>query len=251
MIRGYDKKEEKYILAGTNNSNYIRVKSDNKNIICPSCDGNLIFVNADKRIKHFRHKTERDCNFEPETNRHLEMKKIMQDKLNLDDSCLEVPLDFGTPDLLDNKRKVAIEVQHSSLYHADFMERTRNYNKEGYYPLWIFDWKLISNYIYENKKLHSKIRLPEFLKKAHKLYYGRIYCLKDDELYPLHFAPLQRWVKEFKQYGGYWKYYKRRKVLMRGKEIINYSVLRTENNKMNIARFYDKKFWGDEDEFKD
>lgn len=257
MIKAYDLKNDKYSLSTEDDVSNLRNLSDNDFLVCPSCKDKVIFVNAKKRIKHFRHEVESDCNFEPETNRHLNMKRIILDKLELDKNCLEVPLGFGTPDILIEKDKIAIEVQHSPLSYEKFIERTENYNENDYYPLWIFDISLIDKYITGEPTNSGDdiIRLPEFLKKAHQLYYGRVYVMEGDKIVPIHFSSLKSWKEEYINYRtnesfrGYYYYLKKERAVRIGGYIYSFNILKTDNNDINIARFYDKKFWGDKDEF--
>lgn len=223
---------------------------------CPECKQEVIFVNATFKIKHFRHKVENNCDPEPETEKHLEMKKFMMENLGWDKNNLEVGLGFARPDLY--KDSIAIEVQHSPLTYYKFMERTKNYADNNIYVLWIFDEVLIGDLI------------SQFIKKAHEIYFGRIYVYKEGKIYPLHLSPVQRYVEEFERkvytdfeewknngfeseyetVGGYWKTLKNTKEKIWGNSINNIkTILKTENNwrdnNFKIARFTDKKFWGD------
>lgn len=252
MLRALHKRRRKHLFSYRGPYQHkLRKYSDDKELICPYCREKVIFVDATERIKHFRHEAESDCAFEPETPRHIEMKQIILDKLNLDIDSLEVPLGFGVPDILDKENRIAIEVQHSALSKEKFIERTQNYTKRNIYPLWIFDEKLVNKYIKIEQHNHTLIRVPSFLKKAHQLYFGRIYTLPTNinDIYPVHFKPIKRWMREYENdytgdiHGGYYKYYKKIKEFILGDPIYNLDFLKVENNGAKIARFYDKKFW--------
>jgi hypothetical protein len=117
--------------------------------------------------------------------------------------------------------------------------------------LWIFDKCILSELISES------------IKKAHELYFGRIYIF-DNGLFPVHAQSTKTYVEEYDKliwqddysgepqyetFGGYWRYNKKKKEYIYGDEIKNYYIIQTENtwkeNNFKIARFTDKKFWGD------
>jgi competence CoiA-like predicted nuclease len=45
--------------------------------ICRFCGQPMVFVDAQLKIKHFRHKTESLCDFEPETEEHEQYKELV------------------------------------------------------------------------------------------------------------------------------------------------------------------------------
>lgn len=223
--------------------------SNKDKFICPACKKRVVFVNPETNIiKHFRHYKKSDCDTEPETINHLNIKKFMLSKLNLTKENLEYPLGFARPDIYIPNERIAIEVQNSSLTLKKFKERTENYTKNNIYVLWIFDYRLMNR----NKP-------PAFIKEAHKIYLGRIYvyvpgCEEfESHIKPVHFSSAGRIVEipEFDENGriisfdGYYKYYKREKNLSAGDWIKDFSILKIINpyNNLKIARFYDKRFW--------
>jgi len=208
--------------------------------ICPYCNNEVIFVDGDYIIKHFRHKIESNCEHEPETQIHLEMKEFIQKIFNLSDNEIEYTklLQYGfKPDGFIEKDNIALEVQHSIISEKDFILRTKKYSDKGYHVLWIFDKEIVT----EN--------IPAMIKKAHEIYYGRVYVYnsKDKSIYPIHLIPCKRWIKEFNGYGGYYKYYKSKKGLKIGNKIKNFQLKKSHNNwKDNnylLVNFYDKAFW--------
>ncbi len=218
---------------------------DKESFICPYCDRRLIFVDGDQVIKHFRHRTENNCEHEPETQIHLEMKEFIQKIFNLSDDEIEYTklLHYGfKPDGFIEKDNIALEVQHSIISEKDFILRTKKYSDSDIHVLWIFD----KNIIAEN--------IPAMIKKAHEIYYGRIYVYdnKNKSMYPIHLTPTKRWVKPFKSYGGYYKYYKSKRGLKIGEEIKTFQLKKSHNtwkdNNYLLANFYDKQFWNGDEE---
>jgi len=244
MITAINKKDNKRIFSYKIES--LKYILENKNNFkCPNCNSELIFVNCTKKIKHFRHKISSDCEWERETEEHINMKRFFIDKLKLNPSEVEVNLKFAIPDIYLKDKRIAIEVQHSSISEEKFLERTKRYTENNIYSLWIFHPKLL------------KENVPKFIRKAHELYYGRIYVLFEDKLIPIHFEPKERWINEsgfynsdayYESYGGYYKTYKIKKEFNLGEPIENIENFQLSRNtwKQNnymISKFWDKKFW--------
>lgn len=231
-----------------NDPDGIRVSADNVlfngSFTCPECNGEVLFVNGLKKIKHFRHLVKSNCGWEPETERHIEMKQFCKKFFKLEDDNLEVGLGFARPDLYDEVKRIAIEVQHSNLTLEKFLERTENYTKNNIAVLWIFDCKLV------------KENINAMLKKAHELYFGRIYIYWDGYIKPIHFSPKGRYVTTYdtdsdtpynERYGSYYKIYKNKKTLSAGSIIVNPNLNIQRNtwkdNNYLIAKFNDVPFW--------
>ncbi len=222
------------------------IYNENKeSFICPYCDGGLIFVDGYHVIKHFRHRIENNCEHEPETQIHLEMKEFIQKVFELSDDEIEYTklLHYGfKPDGFIEKDNIALEVQHSIISEDDFILRTQKYSSKGIHVLWIFDKNIITN------------NIPAMIKKAHEIYYGRVYVYdnKNKSIYPIHLIPTKRWVKSFKSHGGYYKYYKIKRGLKIGEEIKNFQLKKSHNNwKDNnylLINFHDPIFWNKNEE---
>jgi len=203
---------------------YIGEIDKNKEYICPHCKEKVIFVDAIFKIKHFRHYSFSNCETEPETEKHLEMKQFLIDKLKLNPNQIEVDLGFAKPDLFLEEEKITIEMQHSPISFLEFIERTQNYSYNGFSVLWIFDidllnikeikiikdeeGKLVSTHLQHPEGISESIAYyPEFIKSAHKLYYGRVYFYYKNQIIPIHFQSYGRIMAD--QYGiSYFKYYK-------------------------------------------
>jgi len=208
-----------------------------KEYICPCCKESVSFVDAIFKVKHFRHKIERHCETEPETIEHIQMKQFFIDTLNLNKGQIEVNLGFARPDIYLEKDKIAIEVQNSPISYLDFMIRNEKYTENGIYVLWIFNLDLLNP------------NVSEFLKKAHELYFGRVYFFDKESILPIHFERRGRWIEpnDFSYGDGYWKWYKKLRYFKNGSLIINFKFLKVENtfkdNNFKICRFFDKQFW--------
>jgi len=218
--------------------------------ICPECKEKVVFVNATHKIKHFRHLIKSNCDPEPETQKHIEMKKFIIEKMNLDPrKNLEVGLGFARPDIYCEKSstfKVAIEVQHSPISYEKFLERTVNYRKNNIHVLWIFDDCLLKELKEKNRAAFPRWgKISNILKKAHELYYGKVYIYKFGGIFPVHFSEEGRWIDDYKEYSGYYKIYKKIKKLSFGNKIDNFLPKPTYNqwNDCFIATFHDEVFW--------
>ena len=120
MLRAKDNTEDKFVVS------WLDLVNLDHDFVCPSCLAKVIFVNCTLKIKHFRHKVASNCDFEPETERHIQMKKFMLEKFGWEKECLEVSLGFAKPDLF--KDNIAIEVQHSPISCESFVSRTKAYS---------------------------------------------------------------------------------------------------------------------------
>lgn len=238
--------------------NILEVDDNKENIICPFCKENVIFVCGAQKIIHFRHFTKSECSPEPETEEHIKMKQFFIDNLKLNKDSIEINLGFARPNIYLSKRRIAIEVQHSSISAEKFLERTTNYTKNGIYVLWVFDSCL------------CKKRVSKLLRKAHELYFGRVYLFEKDKIIPTHFQPVQKWVEKkdipvftdkdewiangcqtiYDTVGGYYKTLKTEKNFVFDDEIVTFNefyILLTQNtwknNNFLIAKLNDLRFW--------
>jgi competence CoiA-like predicted nuclease len=214
-------------------------------LICPECSQKVVFVDADLKIKHFRHLTESDCHPEPETIEHIKMKIFFAKQLKLNKDSIEVNLIFARPDIFLKEEKIAIEVQHSNISEEIFIQRNKNYTLNGIYPIWIFHEDLL-------KEIDGHCNISALLKKAHELYFGRIYVYKKKGyIIPIHFESAGTWIipsdyaEENFGASSYWKWYKKLKKIKYGQIILNFGIFKAFNErlKLNISRFYDKQFW--------
>ncbi len=246
---------ERYFPYQEENEEIIIKNKDN--LICPFCKEKVNFVNGQIKIAHFRHHIKSECSTEPETIEHLNMKRFFIDKMNLTKSNVEVNLGFAKPDIYLPEKRIAIEVQHSSISLDNFLLRTKKYTDNNIAVLWIFDSCLLR----EN--------VSALLRKAHELYFGRIYLFNNDSIIPIHLNPIKKYVEEkeipeyidnyeeyvnngrqpyWKTVGGYEKILKTKKEVIIGDEINIFSDLLISRNTWKgnnylIAKFIDVRFW--------
>lgn len=165
---------------------------NSKNLECPNCLEKTIFVNAELKIKHFRH-WKRLCSYftEPETETHMKMKKEIAEILAPNGQItLEKKIENRITDIeiiMPTGQKIAVECQASAINYSNFMERTKDLNRNDHSVLWIFDGKKITNKSTYTKYKYSgnittSTSVGEFLKEVHKNFFGRIYIyLSEDE----------------------------------------------------------------------
>jgi len=243
----YLEDNKKYV--SWNNEDYKFILDNRNQFICPHCKGKVIFVDGTEVIKHFRHFVLSDCDFEPETQNHLEMKMFMKNFFNLTDEDVEVDLGFAKPDLLKRDQKIAIEVQNSNITKKKFLERCYNYTQNGYAVLWVFHEDLLKEY-------KETSNIPILLRTAHEHYFERVYIYSKGKIIPIHFNPIKRYVEEYTDYetgetfGGYIILYKKKKLIsvgedipepMYGKELYKCHSKFSHNTPSGyyIAKFYD------------
>ena len=201
------------------------VEDRSLNFLCPFCNDKMILVKGDIKIDHFRHYSKKDCESEPETAEHLNGKKYLYNFFSKKyETELEPKMTGFKPDIFVkmNGFNIAVEYQCSPLSMEEFLFRTKRYRENKIYVLWIFG---TNNFL---KEVNNGIyRIRDIEKKAHELYFGRVYYLNN-----LNNSFLRRIVQvkfgvhtEIKEsdwngYHSWTKYYKK----LREIEIINYII---------------------------
>ena len=118
---------------------------------CPICDDKMMIVLYQKKQKCFRHYTYTAHGGEGETERHLEMKKyVFTQGVKLGYECeLEVRMQAnGSINIADvviykNPQKTkgfVFECQHSPITKKEIEKRNQTYYKNGFSPIWVFDY---------------------------------------------------------------------------------------------------------------
>lgn len=110
---------------------------------CPFCGGELLFVNARERVKHFRHKVRCPYETEPETPEHLMMKREVYRWLSRLYGSADVEVRIGSSVADVVSRRLVVEVQYSNIDFSTFLKRMREHSENGYYTLWLFHKKFI------------------------------------------------------------------------------------------------------------
>ena len=242
-------KENNDIVFSWDNMDYKKILENKNGFICPYCKSDVIFVDGIEIIKHFRHKVLSECDFEPESQEHYEMKFWLRDFLGYTNEDLEVNLEFARPDVYDSKNKIAFELQKSNITKKKFLDRCYNYTKNGIAVMWIFHESLL-------KRGDKEQNIPLLLRTAQENGCGRTYLYSKNKLYSIRFKRLFKWVEEYEDYetgdvyGGYLKQYKRKKSIeiiqeipdkKYGKEIFKVRTKYNNNTPSGylIAKFYD------------
>ena len=256
MLKAKNKLDNKNYISW-NEQDYKFIIKHKREFICPSCKAEVEFVDGIEKIKHFRHKTLSECEWEPESQNHLTMKKYIKEFLNIPDEDIEVDLNWAKPDLVFRQKEfkgfIAIEVQHSKITIRKFLERTKNYTDHEIPVLWIFDGSMLDT----NEKEQD---IPVLLREAHDIYNGRVSMFIENKIVPIHFNKMYRWIDEYDDYttgqvfGGYERAYKRKKTIMVGENIPDelagkqiYHFYTSWKGKFPsgylLAKFYDGNIW--------
>ena len=147
---------------------------------------------------------------------------------------------------LKTGQEIAIEVQNSKISPKDILDRTKDYNKQGVYVLWILygEGKCVASPKHPIDVKRVKISLPE--NTLHRIYGGRVYYVNLDIRnnkaalqipFALHFSkPIKKKLRGiFKT--RYDSYFFRDSIFT---QIPSWNLLCTEFSGYKIARFYDK-----------
>jgi len=233
-------------------------------LLCPSCKQKLVWVNSDVKVKHFRHLTTCQYNTEPESKEHIEMKKeiyeLIKNNNNTQEIVYEKTVKNRIADIyLKDKagQQIVVECQCTKITAKEMSQRTKDYNDNNIYVLWILNTKnfnAIDNLdTWSNKKLNKIVRVSNLEKELHKTYFGRVYYFDVIKkcLYGTHFETYSNYKSyEFYTPGGelvcgeYTKYYKTVKyfslIIL---EHFNLFCTKNDYTGKLIARFADKKWW--------
>jgi competence CoiA-like predicted nuclease len=112
---------------------------------CPHCFGKMVFVDADLKIKHFRHFVECPYETEPESQTHLEIKQFIYEAYRDCGAELEKRLgnkitDVFVPNLNNG---TCFEVQLSPISEEEMCEREENASSFKYGLFWVFsEWDI-------------------------------------------------------------------------------------------------------------
>jgi hypothetical protein len=135
---------KKMLKAKEKNSNKIIYAWDvgiRQEYSCPICNNDVLFVNAQLKIKHFRHRIEpTDFLHESESIEHDTMKKFIRDLLitKYPDTDIEVVNGEHRADVWTEIGKLVIECQCSPIDISDFNSRTKYWESKGFRVIWIW-----------------------------------------------------------------------------------------------------------------
>lgn len=112
--------------------------------VCRFCNQPMIFVDAQLKIKHFRHKAEMSCDSEPETEAHEHYKWLVFKKLKdmkIGEVLLEHSIGKVRADIYLNRgswRNIAFEIQATNYNFSKYEEKIRAYAFHKLLVVYIF-----------------------------------------------------------------------------------------------------------------
>jgi len=166
---------------------------------CPTCGEKLILKHGLIKIPHFAHHARSSCtwnNWEPESQRHLEMKSLVMANIKMSNKCAiaeyEYPIDNYIADVYFEIKgiKYAFECQCSNKSLKDFIEKTRAYTDLDVHTIWLFDFP--NKWFVGKSRLEKEIKPSALMREAHRIHYGRIYTMYENKLVGVHFNPVFR-----------------------------------------------------------
>jgi len=188
---------------------------------CPECLGEVILRKGNIREHHFAHKPPFYCSYGAgETQIHYKCKREIYEALSAHPRCpacdIEKQLNGVRPDVyaILSSKKIAIEVQKTTIDLNDIAKKSAIYSKLGVYVLWLVP-KESPKLIWHEGEEEWVCRPKVWEKYFHAMYYGRLYYWSGG-LYinPYHFDKFQIYVEERQWYdengdeqyaGGYYK----------------------------------------------
>lgn len=143
-------------------------------LVCPECGSEVIFKNGALKVAHFAHKPNSDCFYGTgESESHMLMKKNFYEMVKRKYPKLEVTIEDNSFNrrradisIKGKERNVVVEFQASKITSEEIMQRTLDYNDQGYSVLWIFH---ISRLKFEKFFEKGKRRMAEELRMMEKL----------------------------------------------------------------------------------
>jgi len=132
-----------------------------------------------------------------------------------------------------------VEIQHSMILVKDLIQRTKEYNENNCFVLWVFNASSFERY----PRIEDNVRILGFEKWCHLLYRGRVYYINmtksgiHSPVYPAHFANYY----ELKHSKSGFQFYHR--SLTKKSFIPSYipslKIKTFKNMGFNLASFYD------------
>lgn len=215
---------------------------------CPVCEEPVHYVkrSVDGRIAHFRHEAG-DGKKHPgasESMRHEKIKlklykywsmmpytRYAQIEHHLGDRIADITM------IHKEHGKIAVEVQLSLQNADEFEDRTKDLNSEGYAVLWLVDLDKFGHPIIVSAP--TPTRKGEIVKWLQSNYYGRYYAV-DYSLDP----NIESDKPQPKILPCRLDYWNNSPELTTGKLSNAEPFVPDGSRDLNIARFYDKKWWG-------
>ena len=184
---------------------------------------------------------------EAESFEHLRIKDHFYSFLPFDNKIdvikKEYPIGDRIADIyckLSNGKKIVVEIQHSTILVKDLIQRTKEYNENNCFVLWVFNGSSFERY----PRIEDNIRILGFEKWCHLLYRGRVYYINmtkagiHSPVYPAHFANYY----ELKYFKSGFQFYHRSlsKKSFIPSFIPSLKIKTFKNMGFNLASFYDE-----------
>jgi len=139
----------------------------NQEFFCPFCNAQMSFVDAEVRIKHFRHLVKAQCSYEPETEEHEHYKYAVYKSLNaagIGNVFIEHPVEKLIADVYlerSGKPNVAFEIQASNYNISKYEDKIAYYAFRDILLVYIFIGDVFCNEvrpnIYSLKEIEKRI----------------------------------------------------------------------------------------------
>ncbi|TFG00257.1 MAG: hypothetical protein EU540_05540 [Promethearchaeota archaeon] len=197
---------------------------------------NDLRILLDKTSESFYHKSIKQLIF----------KYVSERNFNIAESSTEKYFKNRRADVyfkLKNGQKIVVEIQQSRISIKEIIKRTREYNQQKIYVLWILHGKgkcVATPKFPEDKR---NVRINPVEKFLHKMYGGRVYYVnvtnsksKITAPYALHYSLSDKKTDELIRSGFDYYYFRNSNFTF----IPNWNLLCTNFNNFKIARFYDK-----------
>ncbi len=160
---------------------------------CPSCKERLVVKVGEEMTPHFAHQAASLCiGSGGEGPIHERGKWLLYIwlKKQYDDVQLEVfiPQIQQQPDILltIGKRKIALEFQYSPIATSIIRKRTRIYQENDYYPIWILDKRHLQQRSTHKFIMNSFVKQCLFQRSSHSSPLLFFFCTETEEITTLH-----------------------------------------------------------------
>ena len=183
---------------------------------------------------------------QPESFEHLRIREHFYTFLPLDNKIevlkKEYPIGDRIADIyckLNNGKKIVVEIQHSMILVKDLIQRTKEYNENDCFVLWVFNGSSFERY----PKIDENVRILGFEKWCHLLYRGRVYYINMTKsgiyspVYPAHFA--KYYEKKYSKSGFQFYHRSLTKKSLIPSFIPSLKIKTFKNMGFNLAGFYD------------
>jgi len=144
-----------------------KLSEKRQGFICRFCGQPMIFVDAQLKIKHFRHKTESSCDYEPETEEHENYKWLVYNMLinkRIGEVFVEHRIGNVIADIYMDREgwpNIVFEIQATNYSPLKYEEKIRSYAFRRLLVVYIFvgnDFnKEIKTNIYSLKEIEKRI----------------------------------------------------------------------------------------------